>query len=79
MLLVPNGTRTGKPGRPIQRFGKRGHERIPRQPCKQCMNFLHKLKYHSDPEHRARKLAAAVAYNKAFREEHGYWPSKMYD
>jgi hypothetical protein len=77
--MVAVGTRTPKAGRPIQRFCKRGHERIAKQPCKACRNLRLKWKYQGNEEYREHKKALARAHKKAFYEKNGYWQSELYD
>lgn len=79
MLLVPNGTMTAKPGRPVQKFCKRGHERLPRTKfCIECRRFRENLKYQSDPEWREKKKARVNAQRRKFREENGFWQAELY-
>jgi hypothetical protein len=78
MILVPDGTRTPRPGRPILTHCKRGHKREPRRRCKLCCSLRYREKYQRDEAFREHKKALAVAYRKAFRAEHGYSASEQY-
>lgn len=77
-VLLAAGTREAKPGRPIQSHCKRGHNRIPNQPCRACRQ-LRRMKYQNDEEFRARKKKQVSEYRKAFVEKNGFWPSELYD
>lgn len=62
----------------MQRFCKRGHERVPGQQCKGCRRLRDNLKYETNLEFRETKKARRRAYKREFREKNGFWQTKLY-
>lgn len=79
MQVLKNPPLTGKAGRPRTTHCKRGHERQPgKVSCVACRSLRQHIRYHSDPELRARKQAYQVQWRAAFIEKNGYSSSALY-